>query len=204
MSYLTLLCSRKGPSSWNQRIWLSCLAAVAGGIALYMGLYQWGLITHVPDPIFGRQSEAVLSSEISHLLYGRARIPDAVLGAISYFWDMIIALAGSSKRWMDRPWLVLLFGICIIPPAVVSIILVILQGTVLSTWCFLCIVTAAISVCLMVMAYAEVWASFLFLKNVWKKTRNKSLLWNTLWGRPSKTAYQISKIVESKYFGSPS
>jgi len=202
MSYLKVFASRKGPSNWNQRIWLSCLAAVAGGIALYMGLYQWGLIHHVADPLFGMQSMKVLSSDVSHLLYKWARIPDAILGAITYFGDAIFALAGSPKRWMDRPWLVLLFGLSVIPPAAVSVILVILQGTVLHAWCFLCLITAAISLCLIFVAYSEVYATILFLLSLWKQTRNKRLVWDTLWGRPSKIAYQISQQVEDKYFTS--
>jgi uncharacterized membrane protein len=197
------MCGRKGPSAWNQRIWLSLLAAVATLIAIYMGLYQWGFINHVADPIFGKQSEIVLSSHVSHLLYKWARIPDAILGALTYSGDIILALAASSRRWMDRPWLVLLFGLCVIPPAIVSIVLVIIQGAVLNTWCFLCIITAILSVCLIALAYAEVCISFLFLKSIWEKTRSKKMLWNTLWGRPSKIAYQISQNIESKYFGRP-
>lgn len=198
MSYLTLLYGRKGPSSWNQRIWVSCLAAITVGIAVYMGLYQWGLISNVWDPVFGMQTEKVLNSEVSHLLYKWARIPDAILGAISYFGDIVFALAGSSKRWRDRPWIVLLFGFYVIPPAAVSVILVIVQGMVLNMWCFLCLVTAAISVFLIILAYAEVWASLLFLSNIWKKSRNKRLVWDTVWGRPSETAYQIGLSMEKE------
>jgi uncharacterized membrane protein len=190
---------RSGPSGWNQRILLACLAALSTSIALYMGLYQWGFIEHVWDPVFGKQTEAVLRSDVSHLLYKYGRIPDAILGAVTYFWDVIFAFAGSSKRWMERPWLVVLFGLCVIPPAAVSVILVIVQGTVLNTWCFPCLITATISVFLIVLAYAEVWASLLFLFNVWKISRSKRLVWNTLWGRASETAYHISQDREASY-----
>ncbi len=188
-----MLVSQNRPSRWNQRIWLACLAAIASGIAVYMGLFQWGVVGSVWDPVFGKQTAGVLSSDVSYLLYKWIRMPDAILGAISFFGDIVITLAGSSKRWMDRPWLVLLFGLYVIPSAAVSVILVIIQGTVLHTWCFLCLITASISVGLILMSYAEVWASILFLINVWKKTGDKRLLWDTLWGRPSETAYQISR-----------
>ncbi|MBI2811655.1 MAG: vitamin K epoxide reductase [Candidatus Melainabacteria bacterium] len=176
---------------------MSCISAIVTGIAVYMGLFQWGVISHVWDPAFGHQSEAVLTSHVSHLLYKLTRLPDAILGAIAYFGDIIFAMAGSSRRWMDRPWLVLLFGLYVIPPAAVSIILVIIQGTVLSTWCFLCLITATLSVFLIFLSYAEVFATLLLLHKIWKKTKSKRLLWDTLWGRPSETAYQIAKTIHN-------
>src|SRR5918996_6551394 len=163
---------KHNPSSWRQRIPICILAAVAFLIAAYMALYQWRLIGDVWDPVFGAQSKQVLDSDVSHRLSRWFRIPDAALGTLAYLGDIVFALAGSTRRWQYRPWLVILFGIDVIPLGIVSIILVFLQAFVVGNWCFLCIVTALISVLLILLAYDEVWSCLLFLKRVWKKNRS--------------------------------
>lgn len=195
--------SRKkfNPSSWKQRITLSCLAGIAVLIAAYMGLYQWGLITEVWDPLFGQETVKVLSSSVSSDLLHVLQMPDAVLGAIAYLGDIIFGLAGSAHRWKDRPWLVLLFGLYVIPPSVVGFILVCLQGAVVGSWCFLCMTTAAISVALVFLSYKEVWICLSYLHAVWKRGRSGKLLWKTLWGNASKTAVEAAEQIEARHVG---
>jgi hypothetical protein len=120
-----------------------------------------------------------------------ARIPDAILGAFAYLGDVVFALAGSTRRWQDRPWLVVLFGLDVIPLGLVSAILVVLQGTVVGSWCFLCLLTAAISLILIYYAYDEVWSSLLYLWRVWKKSRDLGIVWNTFWGKASRVAHEV-------------
>ena len=91
-------------------------------------------------------------------------------------------IAGTTRRWQYRPWLVLLFGIDVIPLGIVSAILVLMQGFVVGSFCTLCLVTAAISLLLILFAYDEVWASLMYLRRVWKTYHDKKLLWNTFWG----------------------
>lgn len=184
------------PSKWSQRVRICIIAAVAMLIATYMGLYQWGLIDYVWDPVFGTQSEEVLDSEVSHQLRKWCRVPDAILGAIAYLGDVIFALGGSTRRWQDRPWLVIIFGLDVIPLGAVSVILVVLQGTVVGSWCFLCLVTATISLTLIILAYDEVWSCILYLHGVWKKSRSKRVVWNAFLGRPSKIAYEMGRLLE--------
>ncbi len=181
------------PSKWSQRIAISCLAMVAVLIAVYMGLYQWRLIDHVWDPAFGDQSQQVLDSEVSDIMRKWLRIPDAIMGALAYLGDIIFALAGSTRRWQDRPWLVMLFGLDVIPLGIVSAILIFMQGTVVGAWCFLCLITAIISLVLAVLAYDEIWSSALFLHKVWKKSKSVSLVWDTFWGKASEIAYQAGE-----------
>ncbi|MBA3956993.1 MAG: vitamin K epoxide reductase [Parachlamydiaceae bacterium] len=180
------------PSSWFQRIRVAILALVAFIIATYLGLYQWGLVDTLWDPVFGEQSALVLTSDVSHQMTDWIRIPDAILGACAYLGDVVFALAGSTRRWQFRPWLVLLFGLDVIPLGIVSAVLIFLQGAVIGNWCFLCIVTAIISLILVVLAYDEVWTSTIYLYRVWKKTRNLKLLWRTFCGIPSEEAYEIA------------
>ena len=183
---------KHNPSSWRQRIPICILAAIAFLIAAYMSLYQWRLVGDVWDPIFGEQSHFVLDSDVSERMRRWFRIPDAAFGAIAYLGDLIFGLAGSTRRWQYRPWLVLLFGLDVIPLGIVSAVLVVLQGAVVGSWCFLCLVTAVISLVLVAMSYDEVWSSLLYLRRVWRKTRNVRMLWNVFWGRPSRAADEVA------------
>lgn len=180
------------PSSWRQRIPVALWSVVAFAIAGYMAFFQWGLIESVWDPVFGT-SDKVLKSDVSHRMHRWFVIPDAALGAFAYLGDAVLAMAGSTRRWQCRPWLVLLFGIDVIPLGIVSVILVILQGTVVQDWCFPCLITAVISLILIWYAYDEVWSSLMYLRTVWRRTRDRRILWNTFWGRPSPEAAEAGE-----------
>lgn len=181
------------PSSWSQRLPICALAAVAGLIATYMALYQWRVIDSVWDPVFGEQTAKVLDSDVSEKMRHWMLVPDAALGAVGYFSEALLGLAGSTRRWQFRPWLVILFGIDVIPLGIVSVILVVLQGTVVGFWCFPCLVTAAISVLLVYWAYDEVWSSLRFLKQVWDRTHDRTVLWRTFWGGAPPEAVALAR-----------
>lgn len=180
------------PAAWSQRIPICVLAMVGFGIAFYMGLFQWGVIPSVWDPVFGKQSARVLTSDVSHRMYAWFRVPDAAFGALAYLGDAIFGLAGSTRRWQYRPWMVVIFGIDVIPLGIVSAILVVLQGTIVGNWCFLCLVTAVISLILVGMAYDEVNASLRFLWRVWKRTKDYRALWSAFCGQPSEVASAVA------------
>ncbi len=180
------------PSRWSQRIKIALIAAVAFLISVYMGLYQWKLIGTVWDPLFGEQTVRVLDSDVSSRIETWVGIPDAVLGALAYLGDILFALAGSTRRWQFRPWMVVLFGIDVIPLGIVSAILVFMQAAVVGSWCFLCLVTAVISLVLVALAYDEVWSSLVYLKRVWKQGDRRSF-WKAFWGRPSQVAYEVGE-----------
>jgi uncharacterized membrane protein len=185
---------KHNPSSWRQRIPICLLAGVAFLIASYMALYQWRLIGDVWDPVFGEQSRQVLDSDVSEQMRRWFRIPDSALGAVAYLGDLVFGLAGSTRRWQYRPWLVLLFGLDVIPLGLVSAVLVVMQGTVVGAWCFLCIVTAVISLLLVALAYDEVWSTLLYLKRVWTRTRKAKVVWNVFWGRASRDANEVALV----------
>lgn len=172
------------PSAWRQRVPVAVLGGLGAVIAAYMALYQWRLIDGVWDPIFGEGSEKVLDSHVSEAMRRWILIPDAALGAVAYFSEVIYSLAGSTRRWQCRPWMTLLFGFDVIPLGIVSAVLVVLQGAAVGHWCTLCLVTAAISLVLIFFAYDEVWSCLVYLHRVWKKHRSAAVLWNVLWGRP--------------------
>ena len=180
------------PSSWRQRIPIAALAFVAFLISGYMALYQWRIIDTAWDPLFGDQTMKVLDSDVSEKMKGWFGIPDAALGAVAYLGDVVFGLAGCTRRWQFRPWLVILFGLDVIPLGGVSAILVLVQALVLKQYCFLCLVTAVISLILVWWAYDEVWSSLKYLWRVWKQTRDPVILWMTFWGLPSKPAAELA------------
>lgn len=183
----------RNPSAWGQRLPIVGLALVACGISVYLALYQWGLIDSVWDPFFGDGSEKVLDSKTSEDMKRRIGIPDGALGAIGYFSEAVFGLAGCTRRWQFRPWLVLLFGLDVIPLGVVSVVLVLAQGFIVKSWCTLCLVTAVISLALVVLAYDEVWASIKFLWRTWKHTRDLKIFWRTFWGIGNGAAAAVAR-----------
>ena len=172
----------RNPSAWSQRIPLCILAGIATVIASYMALFQWGLIASVWDPLFGPGSERVLTSPAAKTMDRWLHIPDAAFGAWGYLSEVVLGLVGSTRRWQYRPWMVLLFGIDVIPLGGVSAILVLIQGFVIGAWCTLCLTTAIISLILVVLAYDEVWASLCYLRRVWQHSHDKRLFWKVFWG----------------------
>jgi hypothetical protein len=181
------------PSSWRQRVAVASLAFVAFLIATYLALYQWRFIDSVWDPVFGTQSQRVLDSGVSEGIRRWTIIPDGALGAIAYLSDVIFALAGSKRRWQYRPWLVVLFGLDIIPIGGVSAILVFAQAFVVGSYCFLCLVTAVISMLLIWLAYDEVWSCVLYLWKSWKRIGDKRVMWDVFWGRPHPVAAEAAR-----------
>lgn len=184
------------PSAFSQRVPIAALAGVAFFISAYMALYQWRLIPEVWDPVFGDGTRAVLDSDVSEQMRRWTRIPDAALGAIAYLGDAVYGLAGTTRRWQYRPWMVVLFGLDVIPLGIVSAVLVVLQGTVVGAWCFLCLVTAAISLVLVALAYDEVWATLKYLHRVRKETKSWKTLWRVFWGKADARAERVALAAE--------
>lgn len=185
---------RYNPSAWAQRIPICVLAGVAFLIAAYMALYQWRLLGAAWDPVFGDRTMRVLDSATSRRMSELILMPDAALGAIAYLGDALFGLAGSTRRWQYRPWMVILFGIDVIPLGIVSAVLVVLQGTVVGAWCFLCLVTALISLLLVLYSYDEVWATLRYLRRVWRRTHDRRILWRTFWGEAVPEADDVALV----------
>lgn len=182
----------RNPSSWRQRIPIALLATAGTLISTYLALYQWGLVESVRDPLFGEGSEKVLESSAAKKMDRFLHIPDAAFGAWGYFSEAVFTLVGGTRRWHHRPWMVMIFGLDVIPLGLVSAILVLTQGFIIGSWCFLCLVTAVISLTLVFLAYDEVWASLKFLRRLWTRTHDRTLWWNTFCGRASEQADAIA------------
>ncbi|MCB0322109.1 MAG: hypothetical protein KDD69_01015 [Bdellovibrionales bacterium] len=185
------------PSAWSQRVPVALIATIGFFISTYLGLYQWRLIDGVWDPVFGDQTRRVLDSTVSEQMRSWFHLPDALAGAFGYLGDMVFALAGSTRRWQCRPWLVIIFGIDVIPLGIVSAVLVVLQGTTVGSWCFLCLLTAPVSIILIFFAYDEVWSSLVYLGRVWRRSRKFGTVWQAFVGRPSAVAAAVAREMQS-------
>jgi uncharacterized membrane protein len=128
-----------------RRAVIAGLALAGLAIAVYLTLYQLGILPTVWEPFFGDGSRRVLHSPISRLL----PVPDASLGVAGYLVEIVTDLIGGRERWRTSPKTVLFFG------AVAGA-----KAFWLRAGCTLCLSSAGISVGIAVLAWGEVRQSY--------------------------------------------
>ncbi len=134
------------PSAWTQRLIVIALAVVGFLISRYLTAYQLEHIDSVWEPFFEGDpadpkngTEEVITSAVSEAW----PVPDAGLGALTYMLEILTGIIGSTRRWRTMPWLVMLFGILIVPLGIVSITFIIIQPIVIGTYATLTLIAAA-------------------------------------------------------------
>lgn len=162
------------PSAWVQRLAIVFLAMVGFFLARYMAAFQLGHIASPWDPFFGESTRRVLTSDVSKAF----PVSDAGLGALSYLLDALAGLIGGVRRWRTMPWMVVLFGLFIIPPGVTSIVLVILQPVGIGDWCTLCLAASVVMLLMVSPALDEVIATGQFLL---RTRRAGGHMWRVFW-----------------------
>ncbi len=169
------------PSAFSQRIPIIALALIGLVTSRYLAAYQLGHIDGLWDPVFGpggatagNGSEAVVTSSVSKGF----PIADAGLGAVAYGLDMLAGAIGDRRRWRTMPWMVLLFGLLVIPLGLVSVGFIIIQPPVIGALCALCILQAAITVILVPYSIDEVLATCQYLHRARKAGEP---FWRTFW-----------------------
>ena len=105
-------------------------------------------------------------------------ISDAGLGAAAYTLEVLMGFMGPVTRWRTMPWMVLLFGILVVPLGLTHITLVILQPVVVGEWCTMCLAAAALMLLMIPLTVDEVVAMFQFMARV---RREKRPFWRTFW-----------------------
>jgi len=162
------------PSSWPQR-WIMIGLGFAGWlVSRYLAAFQLGYINHAWDPFFGDSSRQVLTSNMSQAW----PISDAGLGAVSYTFEFLMGWMGSPARWRTMPWMVLFFGILVVPLGLTHILLVISQPVVVGHWCTLCLLAALIMLPMIPLTLDEVVAMCQFMA---KSHRDGKPFWRTFW-----------------------
>ncbi|CAN7643219.1 NAD-dependent epimerase/dehydratase family protein [Pararhizobium sp. LjRoot255] len=169
------------PSSFTQRIPIVALAFVGLFVSRYLAAYQMGHVDGLWDPFFvpggtsvRNGSEAVVTSWVSKGFL----IADAGLGAFAYGLDILAGAIGDRRRWRTMPWMVLLFGLLIVPLGAVSVSFIIIQPPLIGALCTLCIVQAAVTVVLIPYSIDEVLATIQYL---WRARRAGEPFWRTFW-----------------------
>lgn len=162
------------PSSWLQRLPIILLAFLAWMSSRYMAAYQLGYIDTVWDPIFPEGTLSVISSNLSRSF----PISDAGLGAFVYTMEVLMGFKGRTRRWYTMPWIVLLFGVMVVPAGLVSIILIMLQPLIVGHWCTWCLFTALCMLIMIALTVDEVVAVCQYLASV--KKQNQSF-WKIFW-----------------------
>jgi nucleoside-diphosphate-sugar epimerase len=161
------------PSAWNQRIPIIALALVGLVISRYLAAYQLGHISAAADPFFGAGTERIITSSVSEAW----PIADAGLGGAVYVLEIVTGVIGDKRRWRTLPWLVLAFGVMIVPLGAVSIFFIIIQPIVIGTWCTLCLVAAAAMLAQIPYSFDEILATGQFLA---QRRREGKSLWHVL------------------------
>lgn len=149
------------PSRWAKRLPLAALAALGCLIALYLALYQTGVVGTIWEPFFGDGSARILDSSLARSL----PVPDAALGAIAYACEVALDLIGGEDRWRTLPWVTVLFGLLALGMAVGSLGLVLAQAFYFQAFCTLCLASAAISLIIVGPALGEPLASIAWLRD---------------------------------------
>ncbi|MFZ0565296.1 MAG: vitamin K epoxide reductase family protein [Chlamydiales bacterium] len=162
------------PSSWQQRIPVTFFAIVGWFIARYLASYQLHYINYVWDPFFGRGTEKVITSMISKDF----PVPDAGLGAMAYSLEALMGVKGGVRRWHTMPWIVVIFGILVVPLGFTSIILVMLQPIAVGAWCGLCLIIATCMLIMLALTVDEVVAVCQYLHQL---RMEKKPFWRTFW-----------------------
>lgn len=147
------------PSSWSQRLPIIALAFVGFFIARYLSAYQMGHIASVWDPFFGDGTREIITSDVSKAWPAA----DGGVGAMSYMAEILMGAMGGRARWRTMPWMVLLFGIVVVPLGVISIYFIIIQPIAIGTYCTICLAAALAMLIMIPFALDELVAMGQFL-----------------------------------------
>jgi nucleoside-diphosphate-sugar epimerase len=155
------------PSAWTQRLPIIALALVGLYVSRYLAGYQLGHLSGVWEPFFAGSmqdpkngTEEIITSAVAEAW----PVSDAGLGGITYILEILTGVVGLRARWRTMPWLVILFGLMIVPLSVVSVSFVIIQPIVIGTWGTLTLIGAAAMLVQIPYAIDELLASLQFLR----------------------------------------
>jgi uncharacterized membrane protein len=162
------------PSTWLQRLPIAAMGVIGFLISRYLTAYQLGHIDQVWDPFFDPGTAAVITSDASKAW----PIPDAGLGGVAYMMEILMATMGDKRRWRTMPWMVLMFGILVVPLGGVSIFFIIIQPIVIGTWCTLCLVAALAMLIMIPYSLDELVAMGQFALDA---KRKRKPLWRVFW-----------------------
>lgn len=162
------------PSTYLQRFPIAAMGFLGLLISRYLTAYQLGHLDRAWDPFFGQGTETIITSATSKAW----PIADAGVGAVAYMMEVLMAVMEDKRRWRTMPWMVLGFGILVVPLGGVSIFFIIIQPIMIGTWCTLCLIAALAMLIMIPYSLDEFVAMGQFLLDA--RRRGKSL-WRSFW-----------------------
>lgn len=162
------------PSSWPQRAPIIALALLGFFLSRQMTAFQLGHVDTITDLFFRSGTERVLTSDVSRAF----PMPDAGLGAVAYMIEFLMGFMGDKARWRTMPWMVMFFGILVVPLGVVSITLIVLQPLAVGAWCTPCLIAAAAMLVMIALTLDEVVAMLQFLAQTHREGQSP---WRVFW-----------------------
>ncbi|MBW3597082.1 MAG: vitamin K epoxide reductase family protein [Planctomycetes bacterium] len=134
---------------------------VAAGCMMFIGLYQMGLIRHLPEPPFRlfNADKVDAAPEAYNRMW--LPMPDAFLGLVSYAVTVALVSLGGADRFQRWPWLLvpLLMGLKVVADAVQAGKLSWEQWDLHRAFCFWCLVAALATFVAVPLAAPETWAA---------------------------------------------
>jgi nucleoside-diphosphate-sugar epimerase len=186
------------PSAWTQRLPIIALAVLGLEVSRYLAAYQLGLIDGVWEPFFmgspadpQNGTEEIITSRVSQAW----PVPDAAIGGYTYALEILTGIVGSKARWRTMPWLVVLFGLMIVPLGVVSITFIVIQPIVIGTWSTLTLIAAAAMLVQIPYSIDELLATLQFVRrrmNAGKSWLRVFLIGDTDEGRDEQPSTEFS------------
>ncbi|HEX6928296.1 MAG TPA: vitamin K epoxide reductase family protein [Gammaproteobacteria bacterium] len=162
------------PSTFVQRLPIAAMGFLGLLISRYLTAYQLGHLDLAWDPFFGKGTGTIITSDTSKAW----PVADAGVGAVAYMMEVLMAVMGNKRRWRTMPWMVLAFGILVVPLGGVSIFFIIIQPIVIGTWCTLCLVAALAMLVMIPYSLDELVAMGQFMLDA--RRRGKPF-WRTFW-----------------------
>jgi hypothetical protein len=169
------------PSAWPQRGIMIMLSIIGWMVSRYMTAFQMGYIDEIWDPFFAEGSRLVLNSDISHSF----PVSDGGLGSLAYTFEFLVLWMGGTARWRTLPWVVIFFGILVIPLSLAHLALIIAQPVFVNEWCTWCLLTAVFALPMIALEIDEVAATI--QSSLLEKRIGKSS-WDAFWksGEPGR------------------
>lgn len=130
------------------------------------------------EPFFGDGTGEIVRESGFSRFFERFPVGDAGLGAISYLADAVTGVVGDTRRWGSMPWIVIVFGVLVVPLGAVGVMLVVFQPVLYDEFCTLCLVSALVSLAMIGPAVDEMLASLQHLGRAHDEGRS---WWRALW-----------------------
>jgi hypothetical protein len=144
---------RKSTPNLRRRRGIVGLAFTAAASMGLIGLYQVGILRHLPEPPLPFfDADKVDGSEEAYSLLAT---PDAFIGLSSYSLTAALAAAGGPDRQADRPWLPLALAGKATVDAIQAARLSRDQWTRHRAFCFWCLVAAGATFAVVPLAFGE-------------------------------------------------